>query len=143
MRIALIALVALMTAGPSAETVTVYKSPTCHCCSQWVDRMKAAGFTVQTVDVENPGALQTIKRDHGITPQLGSCHTAVVGGYVVEGHVPPELVKKLLHDHPKGVTGLAVPGMPNGAPGMESPGAADHYDVLALSASGTSVYDHR
>lgn len=142
MRIALIALVALATAGPS-ETVTVYKSPTCHCCSQWVERMKTAGFTVQTVDVENPGALQTIKRDHGITPQLGSCHTAVIGGYVIEGHVPPELVKKLLHDHPAGVTGLAVPGMPNGAPGMESPGSADHYDVLALSASGSSVYAHR
>ena len=105
--------------------------------------MKSAGFAVQTVDVENPGALQTIKRDHGITPQLGSCHTAVVGGYVIEGHVPPELVKKLLHDHPAGVTGLAVPGMPNGAPGMESPGAADHYDVLALHADGPTVYEHR
>lgn len=132
MRIALIALV-----------VTVYKSATCLCCSQWVDRMRTAGFTVQTVDVANPGALQTIKRDHGITPQLGSCHTAVVGGYVIEGHVPPDLVKKLLHDHPAGVTGLAVPGMPNGAPGMESPGPADHYDVLALHADGPTVYEHR
>jgi hypothetical protein len=105
--------------------------------------MRTAGFTVQAVDVENPGALETIKRDHGITPRLASCHTATVGGYVIEGHVPPELVRRLLRDHPTGVTGLAVPGMVSGSPGMESPGAADHYDVLALGASGTSVYEHR
>src|SRR5215469_14637927 len=91
------------------QTVTVFKSPTCHCCSQWVERMRTAGFTVQTVDVQNPGALETIKRDHGITPVLGSCHTAVVDGYVIEGHVPPEDVKRLLHERPAGVTGLAVP----------------------------------
>ena len=123
--------------------VTVYKSSTCGCCKEWVERMRTAGFTVQTVDVDNPGALQTIKRDHGITPQVASCHTATVGGYVIEGHVPPEDVKKLLHDHPAGVTGLAVPGMPSGSPGMESGGPADHYDVLALRAAGTTVYDHR
>jgi hypothetical protein len=142
MKIGLIALVVLATLRPP-ETVTVYKSPTCHCCSEWVDRMRSAGFTVETVDVENAGALQTIKRDHGITPQLGSCHTAVIGGYVIEGHVPPELVKRLLHDHPAGVTGLAVPGMPSGSPGMEMGGQADHYDVLALRAGGATVYEHR
>jgi len=142
MRISVIALVLLATVRPP-ETVTVYKSPTCHCCSEWVDRMRTAGFTVQTVDVENPGALETIKRDHGITPQRASCHTATIGGYVIEGHVPPELVRKLLHDHPAGVTGLAVPGMPSGSPGMEMPGSANHYDVLALHTDGATVYDHR
>jgi hypothetical protein len=115
-----------------ALVVTVYKSSTCGCCAKWVDRMRAAGFQVQTVDVDNPGALQTIKRDHGITPQLASCHTAIVGNYVIEGHVPPEDVKRLLRDHPAGVTGLAVPGMPNGAPGMESNAPPDHYEVVTL-----------
>jgi hypothetical protein len=126
-----------------AIVVTVYKSATCQCCVHWVERMRAAGFTVETVDVANPGALQTIKRDHGITPPLSSCHTATVGGYVIEGHVPPEDVKRLLHDHPAGVTGLAAPGMPSGSPGMETGAPSDHYDVLALGANGPTVYDHR
>jgi hypothetical protein len=126
-----------------ALVVTVYKSPLCQCCSQWVDRMRAAGFHVETVDVDNPGALQTIKRDHGITAALSSCHTATVGGYVIEGHVPPEDVQRLLREHPAGVTGLAAPGMPVGSPGMETSAPPDHYAVLALSASGTTVYDHR
>jgi hypothetical protein len=132
-----------MRIGLIALIVTVYKDPSCQCCAHWIERMRTAGFTVQAVDVQNPGALQTIKRDHGITPQLGSCHTAIVGGYVIEGHVPPEDVKKLLHDHPAGVTGLAAPGMPSGSPGMETDGPADHYDVLAFGPSGTTVYDHR
>jgi hypothetical protein len=115
-----------------ALAVTVYKSSTCGCCAKWVERMRAAGFQVQTVDVDNPGALQTIKRDHGITPQLASCHTAIIGNYVIEGHVPPDDIKRLIHDHPAGVRGLAVPGMPNGAPGMESNAPPDHYDVITL-----------
>jgi hypothetical protein len=126
-----------------ALIVTVYKSPLCQCCAQWVDRMRAAGFHVETVDVDNQGALETIKRDHGITPQLASCHTAVVDGYVIEGHVPPEDVQRLLREHPADITGLAAPGMPNGAPGMETGSPPDHYQVLALHAGGTTVYDQR
>jgi hypothetical protein len=128
-----------------ALVVTVYKSPLCQCCAQWVDRMRAAGYQVETVDVDNPNALQTIKRDHGISAALASCHTATVGGYVIEGHVPPEDVKRLLQEHPKDIIGLAVPGMVNGSPGMESASPPDHYDVLALHAGNTAptVYDHR
>lgn len=124
-------------------SVTVYKSATCGCCAKWVERMRAAGFTVDTVNVASQGALDVIKRDHGITARLASCHTAVVGGYVVEGHVPPEDIQRLVREHPAGIAGLAVPGMPSSAPGMDAP-TGEHYDVLALQKDGsTSVYDHR
>jgi hypothetical protein len=123
-------------------TVTVYKDPGCLCCSAWVQRMQAAGFTVQIHDVADEGARDQIKREQGVTPRLAACHTAIVGGYVVEGHVPPELVKRMLAEHPK-IAGLAVPGMPAGSPGMEGMGS-DHYNVLAFTADGqTTVYEKK
>jgi hypothetical protein len=117
--------------------VTVYKSPTCGCCSLWVDHLEANGFQVETVDVQDTGA---IKRQYGIPDSLASCHTAVVGGYVVEGHVPAADVHRLLRERPE-AGGLAVPGMPIGSPGMESAdGLTEPYAVLLVSDGGTSVF---
>jgi hypothetical protein len=119
--------------------MTVYKSPTCGCCQSWVDAVKAAGFTVAVHDVDD---VTPIKEDAGVPADKRSCHTAIIDGYAIEGHVPPATIKKLLAEHPK-VAGLAVPGMPSGAPGMEMPGQApDHYDVIAFQANGSSsVYE--
>jgi hypothetical protein len=120
--------------------MTIYKSASCGCCKLWVDHARAAGFTVREVNTEN---LSSVKREMGIPSRLASCHTVVVGSYVVEGHVPAEDVKKLLRDRPAGVRGLAVPGMPIGSPGMEQGPASgyERYDVLAFTAAGaTSVF---
>ncbi|QXD14742.1 DUF411 domain-containing protein [Rhodocaloribacter litoris] len=118
--------------------MVVYKSPTCGCCSKWVDHMRAAGFTVETHDVRD---VSPVKAQYGVSQRLASCHTALVDGYVVEGHVPAEQVKRLLEARPA-VTGLAVPGMPMGSPGMEG-AYAEAYDVLTFDAHGnTSVFAH-
>lgn len=121
------------TADASAEppVVTVYKSPTCGCCSKWVDHLRAAGFTVEAVDVAD---LSEVKTLNGITRNLASCHTAIVDGYVVEGHVPATEVERLLEERPD-VAGLAVPGMPIGSPGMEGPNP-QNYEVLAFDRNG-------
>ncbi len=141
---------ALLVAGllswytPSAAkagVVTVYKNPSCGCCGAWVDHMRAAGFELEVHDLTD---LQAIKAEHGISANLGSCHTALVGGYVVEGHVPADLVQKMLDEKPD-IAGLAVPGMVVGSPGMEVPGQpAQPYDVIAFDTSGrTAVYAKR
>lgn len=117
-------------------TVTVYKSPTCGCCTLWADHMAAAGFTVEAVDVAD---LDAVKRQLGVPRSLGSCHTAVVGEYVVEGHVPAADVKRLLAQKPE-AAGLAVPGMPIGSPGMETPGRApERYDVALFTRDGRAT----
>jgi hypothetical protein len=116
--------------------MTVYKSPTCGCCTAWVDHVRGAGFTVTIKDVAD---LQPIKADMGVPAALASCHTAVVGAYIVEGHVPADVIDKLLADKPAGARGLAVPGMPIGSPGMEVPGrAADKYDIFVFGTDGKS-----
>lgn len=121
------------------ETVTVYKSPSCGCCTKWVDHLRAAGFTVVVHDTDN---LDEVMTDFAVPRQLASCHTAKVGKYVVEGHVPADLIAKVLREHPA-IAGLAVPGMVTGSPGMEG-GVAQHYDVVAWAAAGqTSVYARR
>ncbi len=126
----------------SLPTVTVYKDPHCTCCRKWADRMRDAGFAVQTVDIPRSSDRDDLKRAHGVTSALASCHTALVGGYVVEGHVPPELVKQMLAEHPA-IAGLAVPGMVTGSPGMEGL-SSSHYDVLAYTQDGaTRVYGSR
>lgn len=131
---------ALPTHQARPIAITVYKSPTCGCCSAWVDHMKANGFTVTVRDVDN---LAPIKGESGVPARLQSCHTAIVQGYVVEGHVPADLVKKLLAEKPR-VAGLAVPGMPIGSPGMEQGTTRQAYDVLTFDAQGrTSVYAKR
>lgn len=125
----------------SLPKVTVYKSPTCGCCGDWVEHMRQAGFEVETHDMND---LSGMKADLGVQPKHQSCHTATVGDYVVEGHVPADLIKQMLEEKPE-IAGLAVPGMPRGSPGMEMPnGAKDAYDVIAFSADGSSsVYAHR
>jgi len=114
--------------------VVVYKSPTCGCCSKWVDHMRAAGFRLEVHDVDN---LAAIKAQHGVTHDLQSCHTALVDGYVFEGHVPAEDIRRFLAERPE-YAGLAVPGMPMGSPGMEGP-YKDRYDVVAFRRDGTRV----
>lgn len=127
----------------AAPEVTVYKSPTCGCCVKWVEHMSAAGFSMKIVDVDG-GELVAIKQRNGITRELASCHTALVGDYVIEGHVPADLIVRLLSEA-SDVRGLAVPGMPISSPGMEIPGRApQEYEVLAFDGrGGTEVYAER
>jgi hypothetical protein len=121
--------------------MTVYKSPTCGCCSKWVEHMQANGFEVKAVNVDD---LDKVKRDHGVPASTQSCHTGLVNGYVVEGHVPADAVLKMLKEKPA-IAGIAVPGMPMGSPGMEVPGGAkDPYNVVSFDKSGkTAVYQKR
>ncbi len=120
------------------EAVTVFKSPSCQCCGKWVERMREYGFTVT---LENRTDVTPVKRELGIPAALDSCHTSIVGGYTVEGHVPPDLVARVLRDRPD-VAGLAVPGMPQSAPGMEL--GHEPYDVLSFTQGGrTAVYASR
>lgn len=118
--------------------VETYKTPTCGCCSKWVDHMRAAGFEVTAKDVSQD-ELEQFKTRHGVPASARSCHTALVGDYVIEGHVPASEVKRLLKDRQK-VAGLAVPGMPLGSPGMEVSGVTPHpYDVLTIQPDGTTA----
>jgi hypothetical protein len=131
-------LVAWMQRSADLPAVIVYKTPTCGCCSKWVDHMRAAGFDVETHDLAD---LSSTKAQYGVQLEFSSCHTAVVGGYVVEGHVPAEHVKRLLAERPE-VAGLTVPGMPMGSPGMEG-AYSESYDVLTFDKDGnTSVFAH-
>lgn len=123
-------------AAAGATEVTVYKSPSCGCCKNWVAHMRANGFTVKAIDVAD---VTPYKLAHGIGPALAACHTALVDGYVIEGHVPAQDIRRLLRERPR-VVGLAAPGMPAGSPGMEQ-GSQDHYNVLSFDKAGkTSVY---
>ena len=121
--------------GPDAPVMTVFKSPTCGCCSMWIEHAEAAGFTVDARDRDDMAA---VKDSLGLPSDLASCHTGVVDGYVIEGHVPAEYVAQLLDERPD-VLGLSVPGMPIGSPGMEMGDRRDPYDVLAVSASGEAA----
>lgn len=126
---------ALVGGAPSAEAAgVIYKAPTCGCCGAWAEQMAAAGLRLA---VEHPGDLGAVKDRHAVPYGMSSCHTAVVDGYVVEGHVPIDLVRQLLAERPA-VRGLAVPGMPAGAPGMESAGA-EAYTVYVLGRDGTAT----
>lgn len=125
---------AARVAGEGLPTVLVYKTPTCGCCNGWIDHMEAAGFTVDARDVRD---LMSVKRDAGVPVSMSSCHTALVDGYVVEGHVPIEQVKRLLAERPE-VAGIAVPGMPVGSPGMEGRNAKP-YQVLSFDAAGEAA----
>lgn len=128
-----------LLAAQGAPAMVVYKDPNCGCCKLWVDHVKAAGFAVSVRDSTD---VVSVKKRQGVPARLYSCHTAIVGGYVVEGHVPADLVQKLLKEKPK-VVGLAVPGMPAGSPGMEQ-GSKEPYEVLTFDAAGkTSVYAKR
>ena len=114
----------------------VYKSPWCGCCGAWVEHMRAAGFDVRVTEVEE---LDPVKARYGVAPDLQSCHTAVIDGYVVEGHVPAREVARLLQERPA-ATGLAVPGMPVGSPGMEQGARKDPYPVILFSPTKMSLW---
>lgn len=125
----------LAATAASNAVVNVYKSPTCGCCRVWIDHLRAHGFNVVAHDTGN----NAMRARLGMPGELGSCHTAVVDGYVIEGHVPAREVSRLLRERPDAL-GLAVPGMPLGSPGMEGP-RTDPYDVLLVSRNGaTRVY---
>lgn len=114
----------------------VYKTPTCGCCTAWEKHLRDNGFAVESRMQDDLGP---IKSTHFVTPQLASCHTALIDGYVVEGHVPAEAIRRMLKERPK-IKGIAAPGMPRGSPGMEGP-IKDKYDVVTFDEKGkTSVY---
>jgi len=130
----------LLALAPAKEA-TVYKDASCGCCKKWVEHMEKSGWTVTAHDVPDVGVY---KKKYGVPDNLGSCHTAMVtGGYVVEGHVPADLIDKLVAARPSDVMCLAVPGMVQGSPGMET-GRSDKYDVIAFSKDGkTKVFASR
>ncbi|AYH45450.1 DUF411 domain-containing protein [Azoarcus sp. DN11] len=137
--IATLALAAAFAAPALAagEEVVMHKDPNCGCCGKWAEHMRSAGFVVKEIRDPDMGA---VKRAAGVPQALGSCHTAKVGGYVIEGHVPAADVKRLLAEKPK-VAGISAPGMPQGSPGMEGPFPADRYDVVSFTADGkTKVF---
>jgi len=116
-----------------SSTVTVYHSPTCGCCKKWVEHLEHSGFTVKSIEQED---LSDIKAKFGVAPKLRSCHTAVVAGYVIEGHVPADDIKRLLVQKPR-IIGLTAPGMPQASPGMDL--GKDPYDVLTFDANGATT----
>jgi hypothetical protein len=117
--------------------IHVYKTPTCGCCADWVTHIEQAGFRTEVQDLQD---LSMIKQRAGVPHSLGSCHTALVGDYVVEGHVPASTIRRMLIEKPA-VAGIAVPGMPMGSPGMEGPWK-DAYDVIAFTRDGRgTVYE--
>ena len=126
------ALLALSPAAAQAGGMTVYKTPTCGCCKAWVAHLRDAGFEVQVRDLTD---VTPEKQRLGVPPRLASCHTAEIDGYVIEGHVPAADIRRLLGSRPA-VTGIAVPGMPMGSPGMEY-GPPVPYDVIAFRPDGT------
>lgn len=135
---ALVAAPSLLRALDVPVKMTVYKSPSCGCCKDWVTYMNAQGFTAEVKDMND---LSEIKRSLGVPAKLESCHTALVGAYVIEGHVPADLVKKILAEKPA-IAGLAAPGMPADAPGMGN--GKTPYDVISWDKSGkTSVFAKR
>jgi hypothetical protein len=128
---------AISTAEPAQPELIVHKSASCGCCKVWVEHMRQHGFTAVVNDTEN---LSPIKEQVGVPYAMGSCHTAQVGGYFIEGHVPAEQVLRLLKEKPQ-AKGLTVPGMPVGSPGMEQGDVKEPYDVHLVHLDGTtSVY---
>ena len=123
-------------AAPPKPHLSVYKSPTCGCCAKWVEYMQANGFTATVTDMPD---VTPVKVSNGLPPRLGSCHTTLVAGYVIEGHVPVSDIRRLLKEKPA-IAGLAAPGMPAGSPGMDVPNSPP-YDIIAFDKTGrTSVY---
>ena len=113
----------------------VYKTATCGCCGGWVEHMRQAGFAVDARDLPGNVELMQVKMDAGVPVELSSCHTTLVNGYVIEGHVPADQVKRLLAERPS-VVGIAAPGMPAGSPGMDIPNSPP-YEIIAWNQDGT------
>jgi hypothetical protein len=108
--------------------IVVYRSPTCECCGKWLEHMKKNNFNVKDIVTDD---VQAIKKKYGVPEAMASCHTAIVDGYVIEGHVPANDIMKLLKTKPK-IVGIAVPGMPSGTPGMEMGDRKDSYNVMSF-----------
>lgn len=122
----------------TAQKITVYKTSSCGCCRLWVDHLKASGFDVQAMDVSSAD-VRAVSKAAGLKDDDTSCHTAKIGNYVVEGHVPADDIKRMLKEKPA-IAGIAAPGMPQGSPGMEQ-GSKEPYDVVAFTKDGkTTVY---
>lgn len=124
-----------MSAFAAEADITVHKDPNCGCCSLWVEHLRAAGFSVDTRDSAD---VARVKQQHGVPAELASCHTAIVGGYVIEGHVPALAIRRLLAERPD-ASGLAVPGMPVGSPGMEG-GTPQAYVVVLFGPAKQTPY---
>ncbi len=124
------------------KRMIVYKSPTCGCCNDWVKHVQAAGYEVKAIDVDD---VTPYKKKYGVPLDLASCHTGVIEGYGIEGHVPARDIDRLLREKPKNARALAVPGMPMGSPGMEVPGGRkDAYNVMLIDNKGkATVYAKR
>jgi hypothetical protein len=123
-------------AADTAPSIEVWKSATCQCCGAWVKHLEANGFTVK-VNAAEPSTLASLKRQAGVGDKLASCHTAMIDGHVIEGHVPATDIKRLVAERPEAI-GLAVPGMPVGSPGMEQGAEFEPYDVLLVKKDGTT-----
>lgn len=134
----LLMVLAACTNAAQAATYTMFRDPGCGCCLQWADHIKhGMEAEVKAVDSTN---MAKVKTDNGVPEELWSCHTMVVDGYVIEGHVPAEAIAKLLRERPAGISGLAVPGMPTGSPGMEADGRVQRYQVIAFGPAGQQVF---
>ena len=121
----------------SARTITVYRSPTCGCCGQWIEHLKAHAFVVSDILTND---MDQVKERFGVSPELASCHTARIDGYFIEGHVPAKDIIRLLTEKPD-VKGLTVPGMPRGTPGMEMGAVRDDFNVYAVGQEAVEVFN--
>jgi hypothetical protein len=133
---ALLVLTSFSAAQADTHSAEIWHNPTCGCCIDWVDHLEENGFT-PSINSSTPGELAAVKQKLGIPDKLASCHTAEIGGYAVEGHVPASDIKRLLEEQPDAV-GLAVPGMPIGSPGMEYGDVKEPYDVLLVKKDGST-----
>lgn len=124
------------TNGPE---IVIYKSPTCGCCKKWASYLQDNGFKVTQVDTQS---MRAVKTKMGVPQAMASCHTAIVDGYVVEGHVPVKEIRRMLEQKPA-IKGITVPGMPIGSPGMEQGARKDSYDVLAIQHDGSATIYER
>jgi hypothetical protein len=131
---AMIFSVPMVHAENPPQSMLLYKSPTCGCCTAWVDHMKDEGFS--TI-VKHPQNLNAIKKQLNITVENQACHTGILQGYVFEGHIPANVIQQFLADRPSDVIGLAVPGMPMGSPGMDNGRAFNPYQVFQLNQDGS------
>lgn len=123
---------ALAQSGETGQAITIYKSPNCGCCQSWAEHLAANGFDTRIVETDN---LNEIKQQHGVPRDMASCHTALIGDLVIEGHVPANDILAYLENPNFNTIGLSVPGMPHGTPGMET-GRKDNYQVIAFNANG-------
>ena len=118
---------------PGITEMTVYRSPSCGCCGVWVDHAKKHGFKIEDIKTEE---MEAIKQQHNVPAELASCHTTIIDGYVMEGHIPADDIKRFLAEKPDDLIGLAVPGMPIGTPGMEARDIKQPFQVLAFNDKG-------